>query len=334
MFRASVRANVDDPGLPKFDPPPPKLTPRTPGAAGSKAGTEAGTAAVRGDAGFALAPKVAGRMVQPGDPRAVAPPPRPAPHRNAAAGDGAGDGAIVDYLFDSLEGKGFTIHGIEFSHHRARLVVARGAALEGDGERAAAEIVFNAAPMPLRQVEIVQVARDGGRSRAVVRREDLRRQAKIDRMFDGLEASGFRVEALELSRREARVYLSAAGAGDRADDRAAARLVAAHAPMAVSSVEVVRLAAGVEVARVRLRRGPRGGLTAGLEAAGDGGDGGESSAGLTDNEKSELALRIFADLEAAHFTVDKFEISRGKATVYLTRRNSANRPAMWAGPAG
>ncbi|MBT7760828.1 MAG: YjbH domain-containing protein, partial [Rhodospirillaceae bacterium] len=44
MFRASVRANVNDPGLPKFDPPPPKLTPRpgrvraagAAGAAGAK----------------------------------------------------------------------------------------------------------------------------------------------------------------------------------------------------------------------------------------------------------------------------------------------------------
>nr|MBC8239091.1 YjbH domain-containing protein [Alphaproteobacteria bacterium] len=165
---------------------------------------------------------------------------------------------------------------------------------------------------------------------------------------DGLEASGFRVESLELSRGAARVYLSAAGGrrandhtNDRAGDWAAAQLIADHAPMQVSSVEVVRLVAGVEATRVILRRGGPSqsarsapdthnapdGLTAGPEAArvgAAGGAGGLGAAGgsfiadLTDNEKNALALRIFADLEAADFTVDKFEITRRKATVFLT----------------
>ena len=237
--------------------------------------------------------------------------------------------------------------------------------MAGDGERAAAAIVFNAAPTPIQQVEIVQLAAapgspdslgaddfGGGRpqSRAVVRRGDLRRNARIDQMFDGLEASGFRVESLELSRGAARVYLSAAGgsrarAGAGASDQAsasadasnwaAAQLIADHAPMQVSSVEVVRLVAGVEATRVTLRRGgasqsaqdgqnaqnaqsAQDGLAAGPEAGKPDAVGGAFTASLTDNEKNALALRIFADLEAADFTVDKFEITRRKATVFLT----------------
>ncbi|MDA1101515.1 MAG: YjbH domain-containing protein, partial [Proteobacteria bacterium] len=53
-------------------------------------------------------------------------------------------------------------------------------------------------------------------------------------------------------------------------------------------------------------------------AGGTDGTGAAFAADLTDNEKNELALRIFADLEAANFTVDKFEISRRKATVFVT----------------
>ncbi len=395
MFRASMRANVDDAGLPKLDPPPPKLTPRP---AKTQSDAAPAKAVLEGDANFTLAPRLAGRFIQPGDPKAIAPNApgprfargetgntatvealfagfeaqamqissvettadetkiylstglRDAPKwRQVKAAQLVADalpsssgrvtlierqdelivhqvtlsrneierGTIVDYLFDSLEAKGFTIDSLDFNHSQARLVVSRVPILDGDVERAAAEIVFNAAPTPLQQVEIVQLAQGRQQSRAVVRRGDVRRNAKIDQMFDGLEANGFMVESLELTRGEARVYLTSAREGradDEADYRAAAQLVAEHAPADVSSVEVVRLVAGVESTRVTLRRGAQGGLTAGPEAkAAD-----EFISDLTDNEKSALAIRIFADLEAANFTVDKFEITRRKATVFVT----------------
>jgi len=391
MFRASVRANVNDPGVPKFDPPPPKLVPR-PAKPKDKA-------AVRGSPGFALAPRVANRLVQPGDPEPVAPQARLARRASgnadivealfagfeaqamqissvetqadetriylasglsgaprgrqikaaqlaaAALPSGSGGitlierradqiihqvtlsrselerGAIIDYLFDSLEAKGFAIDSIDFSHSRARLVMSRVPELDGDVERAAAEIIFNAAPTPVQQVEIVQLT-DGNRSlersRAVVRRSDVQRGARIDQMFDGLEANGFTVESLELTKGEARVYLSATRTDDAArpqnDYEAAARLVAETAPRGISSVQIVRLDAGVEATRVSLRRRGRAGLSAGgTDKAAD-----EFVPDLTDNEKNELALKIFKDLEAANFTVDKFEITRGKATVFVT----------------
>jgi hypothetical protein len=396
MFRASVRANVNDPGLPKTDPPPPKLVPRparTRGAAGPAQG------ALKGDTSFTLAPKLGNRLVQPGDPEAVTPRARVArrgggntelvealfagfeaqamqissvetrsdetriylaaglsgaPRRRqvraaqlaaAALPSNSGGitlierradrvihqvtlsrdeierGAIVDYLFDSLEAKGFAIDSIDFSHSRARLIMSRMPELDRDVERAAAEIVFSAAPTPVQQVEIVQLA-DGGsgleRSRAIVRRADVQRAARVDQMFDGLEADGFTVESLELTKGAARVYLSATRTGDGADPQnnyeAAARLVAETAPRGVSSVEIVRLDAGVEATRVSLRRRPEAGLSAGgSKQARD-----EFIPDLSDNEKNELALKIFKDLEAANFTVDKFEITRRKATVFVT----------------
>ena len=111
--------------------------------------------------------------------------------------------------------------------------------LDGNVEQAAAKVVFDAAPMPLQQVEIVQLAQGRQQSRAIIRRSDIQRTARIDQMFDGLEASGFAVESLEISRGEVRVQLSSAHGGDEADVKAdyesAARLVAEYAPAEVST---------------------------------------------------------------------------------------------------
>ena len=401
MFRASLRANVNDPGLPKTDPPPPKLIPR-PIKKGGRA--VPGKAAFVGDEGFALAPKVTSQVIQPGDPKAIEPQlarsdrGTGALHGNDALVEALFSGfeaqamhissvetqadetriylstglretpkwrqikaaqlvaatlpansgrvvlierrdervvhqvtltrseidrdAIVDYLFDSLEAKGFAIDSIDFSHSQARLVVSQVPMLDDDVERAAAEIVFNATPTPLQQVEIIQLTQGQQKSRAVVRRRDVRRAAKIDRMFDSLEANGFTVESLELTRGAAKVYLSSTradgGNNDAADYKAAAKIVAENAPAKLSSVEVVRLSAGVEATRVTLRRGGRGVASGGLAAGPDTKPADEFVPDLTDNEKSELAIKIFADLEAANFKVDKFEITRRKATVFVT----------------
>ncbi|MBT4487820.1 MAG: hypothetical protein HOC72_09795, partial [Rhodospirillaceae bacterium] len=105
-----------------------------------------------------------------------------------------------------------------------------------------------------------------------------------------------------------------AGPGRQGDYEAAARLVAETAPRGVSSVEIIRLDAGVEATRVSLRRAAKVGLSAGgTEPKAE-----EFIPDLTDNEKHALALKIFKDLEAANFTVDKFEITRAKATVFVT----------------
>ena len=402
MFRASVRANVNDAGLPKTDPAPPKLIPRPPKSK-PNGKNEPATTALDGNGTFSLTPRLAYRIVQPGDPEPLTPNAR---LTRAQVGDGSlvdalftgfeaqdmqiasieteadetriylatglraapksrqikvaqlvaatlpassgritlieqqGDtithqvvvtrdeierGTIVDYLFDNLEAKGFSIESIDFNHSQARLVVSQVPNLDGDVERAAAEVVFNSAPTPVQQVEIVQVAQGLQRSRAVVRRSDVRRSAKIDQMFDSLEASGFVVESLELNKGQAKVYLSSAQRNDGVEDdyEGAARLVAEHAPTEMASVEIVRLVAGVEATRVTLRRAPDSarnsghgpnGLTAGQEKKSTN----EFIPDLTDNEKSDLALKIFKGLEAANFTVDKFEITRRKATVFVT----------------
>ena len=413
MFRASVRSNVNDVSLPKIDPPPPKLKPRPASATGARGanGTAPGS-----DAGFTLKPQLVAKLIQPGDPEAVAPQPRQARtdaekghtengrladalftgfeaqamyissvetdadetriylstglrdasregrlkaariaakslppsrgpitlierrdkvviHRVSLSRKEIERGRRVNDLFDRLEAKGFAIQTVDFSHERARLVMSRlprgnggGEALENteDLERAAAEIVYAAAPMPLRLVEIVHMDQGREESQTVIRRGDISRAAKIDKMFDGLESNGFTVESLELTRGEIRVHLSSATVVGQLDRQtqyeAAARLIATHAPGEVTSVQVASLAAGVEATRVVLRRGGDRGRTAGAGTKAAAGDASDEAfvPELTDNEKNKLALKIFKDLEAAHFTVDKFEITRRKATIYVT----------------
>ncbi len=398
MFRTSMRSNVNDVSLPKFDPPPPKLKVRPKAATNPQGMTNL---AVSGDRDFDIQRRRATKVIQPGDPIRLPTKTRVASGSKNHSSDadmvdalftgfsennmeissveieadeakiylstglrqaskerqleaarlvavalptnsdritlvetGVGGefrqvsltrgeierGNIVDYIFDNLEAKGFLIESIEITHARARLVMSELPRLSDEVERDAAEIIFNAAPTPLQEVEIVQVAQGAQKSRAVLRRADVRRAAMVDQIFDGLEAEGYTVESLDMTKGEVKVQVSASPTDrptkSRAGDEDVARLIAAHAPNDVSSVEVVRLTAGVEQTRVTLRRNDLGGMTAGK---GEGKAGTEDEIpALTDNEKNELALKIFKDLEAANFTVDKFEISRRRATIHVT----------------
>ena len=230
------------------------------------------------------------------------------------------DRNISDNVHNQLEGVGFTIDSIHMGDTRAQLVISQVPVLDGDIEHAAANIVFNAAPISLEQVEIVQISNGRQLSRAVVRPGDIQRTAMVDQMFDGLEDSGYLVESLDYSVGKIRVHLSngLTKGSDAYQKRseAAARLVADHAPEEVSSIEVIQLSAGVEMARVTLRRTEESKFPA--DRSGPIKASENSTPTLADNEKNEIALKIFKDLEAAHFVVDKFEIEKHKATIFVT----------------
>jgi len=227
---------------------------------------------------------------------------------------------LADSLQSHLRAKGFTIESLYIGNTKAQLVVSEVPELNGDIEHAAANIIFQASPTPLQQVEIIQIAKGYQLSRAVVRRSDVHRTAKIDQMFDGLEDSGYLVESLDFSRGKIRVHLSSSVKKGPATyekrSEAAARLVANNAPDEVSSIEVVQMSAGIEMAKVTLRRIEKSKSFANSDSPNMASK--NFALALTDNEKNDIALKIFKDLEAAHFVVDKFEISKHKATVFLT----------------
>lgn len=216
--------------------------------------------------------------------------------------------SIVDYLFDGMEAEGYAVESIELNHREVAFYVSAMPGADTPDENEVAEIAFRTLPTPVDRAAIIVV--DGGIevSRTVLRRQDVRRAARIDQMFDGLEGSGFQVDSLELSRGRATVYVTPHDTVDQQTYEAAARLVADLAPEVPDDVVIVGLAAGVEATRVTLRRN---GLSSGS-------DGERYIPDLTDNEKQEIALKVFRELEAADFDVDAFRITRHKATVFVT----------------
>lgn len=215
--------------------------------------------------------------------------------------------SIVDHLFDGLEASGFVIDSIDLSHEQVTLHLQSGPDEQDGGERQASQLVFQSLPVPVKRVVFVR-HEDGKESRVAMRRSDIRRTSRIDEMFDGLEDQGFAVESLEVSRRVATVYLTPDKPAGEEDFAGAARLVAGLTPEPLDSVVVVGLSAGVEMTRVSLRR---------ITDSVSGTETDELVPDLSDNEKREIALRVFVDLEKSDFDVEAFRITRRKATAFV-----------------
>jgi hypothetical protein len=216
--------------------------------------------------------------------------------------------AIIDYLFDGLEEWGFAVESIQLSHKSVTLFVSSAPTVD-DGERRAAELVFRSMPVPVASAAIVTVEAGHEVRRVVLKRDDIRRAAKVDQMFDGLEDLGFEVESIELARGRAVVHVVPQVAPPEGGLEAAAKLVASLTPAPADQVVIVGLSAGVEASRVVLKRASSGAASGASDII---------EPDLTDNEKSEIALKIFKAFEDDNYSVDAFHISRFKATVFVT----------------
>jgi len=231
--------------------------------------------------------------------------------------------AIVDYLFDGLEAEGFALDGVELSHREVALLVSEAPPDDDGGEQRAAVVAFQALPVPIERVIIVHMQQGEERHRVLLRRDDVLRTARIDQLFDSVEAKGFEIESLEFSQRRATVYLTARESDQAPDYRDAAELVSQLAPEPVDVIDIIGLSAGIEASRVSLRR-VADGATSGGER--------EFVPDLSDNEKRDIALKVFKDLEADGFRVDAFRITRQRATVFVTpqRFRQYARNVGWA----
>ena len=226
--------------------------------------------------------------------------------------------AIADYLFDGLEAEGFEVESLDISHRQVKVVVAGAFAARGERDRRAAQVLLEALPTPVERFEIVHVDAGVEVDRVVVEREDVKRDAQVDALFDGLAAQGFELESFEFSDSQATVYLSDERARPREDYVAAARLVADAAPEAFDEVVLVGLKAGVEASRVTLRRQTVAtGLAAGQDALRppivE-----ELVPDLSQDEKRAVATNVFEELGEQGFGVDAFELTRYKATIFVT----------------
>ena len=284
MFRLALRSDLNQPGAPKiFDPPPKPVGPRP----GSEAATPAPAPAPRppeseGTPATVLAATL--ELEGLGRDRGAGLP-------VAAPIDGGT--AAVDRLFDGLEAEGFEVASIDLSHSEVRVYLSRGRVADDSLAVArAAELVAETVPTPVEKITLIGQDANGEQKTVTLGRNDVEETAIVDYLFDGLEAEGFEVERLDLSHREARVYVSRGprGAGDVADRRAA-RLVLSAVPTPIEQVTIISVAAGVERERASLRR--------------------------DEVKQSAFADNLFDDLEAAGFDVDSVDFSHRKATVYV-----------------
>lgn len=226
--------------------------------------------------------------------------------------------AIVDYLFDGLEAEGYEVESLDISHRQVQVVVSGSPGTSGGGDQRVAQVLLEALPTPVERFEIVHVDGSAEVGRVVVAREDLKRDAQVDALFDGLSAQGFELESFEFSDSQATVYLSDERNRSREDYVAAARLVAEAAPEPFEEVVLVGLKAGVEATRVTLRRQT---LADGLSAGQDAVQPPmveELVPDLSEDEKRAVAGEVFEELGEQGFGVDAFELTRYKATIFVT----------------
>lgn len=219
--------------------------------------------------------------------------------------------SIVDYLYDSLEAQGFGVDRLDMSDDEVTLFVSDVPQDDDQGEMRAANIVLNALPTSADRVVFARL-RDGVEvSRVALRRSDIRRVARIDQLFDGLEARGFEVDSLELAHEQTTVRLASTSVPSPAAYRDAARFIEQTTPEPTLDVVVVGLQAGIEATRVSLKRS-----TAASGADTDAAR--EMVEDLTDNEKRDVALKVFEELEQHGVSVDAFHMSRYKVTAFVT----------------
>ena len=142
MSRLSLRHVLHDPGVPKFDPPPPavRIRPR----------------------GVARIPPAE----PPEDPETATGPrsgqgPDPGANRRVEADSPIAES--VDGVFVSLERAGFDVRGIELTHEEARVIVGNdlGGDVAGIAERVAGEVAARL-PMPVEKVTFSGVGGEAG----------------------------------------------------------------------------------------------------------------------------------------------------------------------------
>ena len=251
--RLALRHVLHDPGLPKFDPPPPAVRIRPRGLARTLPAEN------------------------PGKPRKTATGPRseerPDPAADRRAKPGSPIAESVDGLFVALERAGFDVRGIDLTHEEARITVGNdlGGNMEGIAERAAGEIAARL-PMPVERVTFSSagggIGAGASRDRVTVRvasttgpEPDAPAGAGDDRekiaavLFAALAKEEILGEALQITGRSAVVYTASVRFRQFARNVGRTLRVAASVlPDSIEELTVASLHKGVEANRVTVWR--------------------------------------------------------------------------------
>ena len=213
MSRLALLADLHDPGLPKFDPPPPAIK-------------------VRESNHSAMAE---GALNFPSDERQV---------QSRSARDAELEAAEIDELFSNFEQAGLELAQIELTHKEVRVHLAFGTErISNENAEQLAGAVLNVVPGPVERVSFINDQQGGeARNSFVVLRKDIERNAIVDYLFDDLESEGFYVSSLDLTHDAATLLIQSNGNSakhDRGIEVRAAQALLRAAPTPVERITII-----------------------------------------------------------------------------------------------
>lgn len=186
----------------------------------------------------------------------------------------------IDALFDGLQAFGLEVEQVELARGQATVTVAAGMTTDEAELRRAARLVANQAPDPVDAVDLVAVRAGAETLRVTWRRQDTgapriavagaeepagapqvaelsqdEKRAIAKAVFKDLGSQGLDAEALHIGKVKATVYVTPSRFRQLSRNIGrASRVLANHMPASIELIEVVTLAAGMEIARVTVMR--------------------------------------------------------------------------------
>ena len=184
LSRIALLADFNDPGIPKFDPPPPPIKVRE--------------ERKKSWSHFNSAENIKNSKAQ-------------YQHADTDQEDSSfkQNNYAIEQLFSNLEQAGLTVTHLEFTHEEARVFIAddiEGASVNNAEQLAG--LVTDLLPTPVERVVFINSQTETANSSLVISRNDIERNAIVNYLFEGFESAGFHVEALDLTHDAATLTIS------------------------------------------------------------------------------------------------------------------------------
>ena len=282
MFRFSVRYNFNDRGMPKFlDPSPPKVVPR----AQEQYGTNEPVA-------------------RESDPKAT----------TTIGGQQAKAVTLVENLYAELEHHNLEVIEIGFTHREVRALVS---SIPGHhATLLAASAIVKAVPTPVEKVTFISQSGDRRGDQVTLGREEIKREKAVDVLFGSLEAEGFLIETLELTQRQATIFVSAPEFKTNQDFvMMSRRLLASEVSEYADEITLVGVNESFDSIRIAVTTS-----NSMLHQVPDIVEENGTNVQRHESLSPETAKRIFEELKDQGLQVDAIAVSKRRATVYVTPR--------------
>jgi len=308
-FRMSLRSNIHDKGMPKFDPLPVPLKARAEidnSIFSPSSSKKTQTAQTIND------PKPDRLRIKENE-------------TTSSEGNGEiGTSVIVDYLFDSLESENLRLENLSFNHSEAEIFVSR---IKESAVLSArvAQTVLHAMPTPVSNLTFILTRAGHEIKKTVFTRDEIERTLLVDDLFDSLEEQGVTIKDIDFSDRKATLRIVDENRLTNQNYSTIARLVADAAPITLDEITVVNIRAEVEVARSIVRRltddsgaairWVPSGVTSGTTAAKT-----QARPVWSNVQKQTIGKRLFKALEAEKFLADAMILEGHSVTIYGTPR--------------